>query len=403
MKENTTILDCTTHHSPNVTNHIDDQIHLEINDIDDLAIAWISFEDSDKDEMIFYRIEETVNNCAIPLHETQWLWRRGGRHGSGNINITQWLHKHWEEFNLEKHNVFYLAIAMYDFEYKHWLFKGGKWSFNAQLKQNGQTIWHKYDFKKSDGVYGLKYLKIFRFEIGEKILISEIIEENIAQKIKDRTEQECNFIDEASLKDKISSPFSNKSSDKTKGSNSNIFKIFFDTLTSASFIIFSFMIFYYHTFLAKHQLSAFAVVNLWAIIYAFVRFELGGMAWELVLRKKHNNELDTFMVILGLLFTAAFGAITSFEFSGESMRSSSWYMLGVYILYITTNVVLLYILTVVGTYIINTLKANKTIVLVLTIFIGANIMIHEVINYMRFSNGTISNTMIERNTHATQK
>ncbi len=86
------------------------------------------------------------------------------------------------------------------------------------------------------------------------------------------------------------------------------------------------------------------------------------------------------MVVLGLLFSAAFGAITSFDFDGDKIHNT-YYLLGIFSLYVTTNLVLLYILTVISTYAVNTLSANKIMVFVLIFFVGIGIFIQEVINF----------------------
>jgi hypothetical protein len=116
------------------------------------------------------------------------------------------------------------------------------------------------------------------------------------------------------------------------------------------------------------------------------------MAWALVLRKKHNKELDTFMVILGLLFTAAFGAITSFDFEADKIINSPLYVLEILILYISTNVILLYVLVVIETYAINTLKANKQLFMSLMILVGIGLFIQEFVNFEQSYKDNLINT-----------
>jgi len=87
------------------------------------------------------------------------------------------------------------------------------------------------------------------------------------------------------------------------------------------------------------------------------------------------------MVILGLLFTASLGAITSFDFDAHNISNSSLYRVIIFTLYITTNIVFLYILTVISTYTVNSLNANKPLMLTLVCFIGIGIFIQEVINF----------------------
>jgi hypothetical protein len=406
-------LDCTTCLNENIDYTIDDQLVIEINDIDDLAIAWIV---TDEDTCNLTRIEEDKNGNIVPLDQTQWLWRKGGQHGSGKINITQWLLNHWSEHFSDKDSFLYLAVGIYDFKYEHWLFKGGKWSFNATLIKNGQSIWHKYDFKESDTsneIYGLQYLKILQLKIEDnKINISETIPQKIAENIFNTVSTKHNYIKANNLSSekhsKFTEPMKNISHNNEKNGFFNklftsLYKYIFDIL----FIIVALILsssFYSHEWVIDKLLWIFIALNTISLFYFFMRFKIGGRAWALILRKKHDKELDTFMVVLGLLFTAAFGAITSFDFEASKVHDSLFYIIGIFLLYITTNIVLMYVLVVIETYAINTLKANKQLFMVLMILVGIGIFIQEYINFEQSYRENISKVEIcEVNNNATNK
>jgi hypothetical protein len=404
----THILDCTTCLDSNTNNTIDDQLILEINDIDDLAIAWIT---SNTKNDTFIRIEEDKNGNMVPLDKTQWLWRKGGQHGNGKVNITQWLLNHFEEAQLNKNDSLYLVIAVYDFKYTHPLFKGGKWSFDATLTKNGQSIWHKHDFEKSDNkneIYGLKYLKILQLQLTNKqINISETIPNQIAKDIFNTVTKKYNYVKAEDLNKEINSNYTEPILDhiaekENKGFFNILYKYIFDVLFSIVVIILSYS-FYKQQWVVDNLSWMFIGLNIFFLFYFFIRFKIGGMAWALVLRKKHNRELDTFMVVLGLLFTAAFGAITSFDFEASKIQNSPFYIIEIFSLYISTNIILLYVLVVIETYAINTLKANKQLFMGLMFLVGLGIFIQEYINFEQSYKENISKVEICGKYHATKR
>jgi len=190
------VLDCTSYDLSKTNNdYIDDQLVISIKDIDDLAIVWITYESLEDDTLVpFLRIEEDKNGKLVPLAETEWLWRIGVKHGEAGINITQCIHNNWNKLVVDN-NPLYLIVAIYDFEYKAIILKGGKWSFDAKLKLNGKPIWEKYDFGVSeDGKYGLKYLKIIKIKIlDHKLMISQSIPESTIIKIYNKIISDYNY------------------------------------------------------------------------------------------------------------------------------------------------------------------------------------------------------------------
>ena len=391
--------DCTTYSSCKCNNNfIDDQLTLEIKDIDDLAIPWIIDANKDSEKpMKFYRMEEDKN---FNLFDTQWLWRDGGKHGKGSINVTQSLHHNWERYSLDNNKILYLAIAIYDFPYTQWV-SAGKWSFDASLTLNGEKRWEKHAFGKSDidnNSYGLKYYKIFKLIIDKnitpsqldveknschKITLSETIEENIADYISMTIKENYNYECVEDIKRYDKSVKDGEPYDcKPYQEHNNKEKVVKPTTYIPDFLFALILTVATYCFYSdEYSVPLFIAFNVIFLLYFFLRFQLAGKVWELVLRKKHNKELDTLMVILGLLFTASLGAITSFDFDAHNISNSSLYRVIIFTLYITTNIVFLYILTVISTYTVNSLNANKPLMLTLVCFIGIGIFIQEVINF----------------------
>ena len=446
MAKENLLADCTLY-DDDIKYKISDQLVLKIHDIDDLAIAWIATSVDNK--LTLYNIEEDENGTPIPRKDTRWLWKSGGKHGDGEINITQWILNHQNDIlntisfkeklkkfkffhkskvlnlqNFEYHRIelhkkpiteFYLTIAIYDFPYDKFI-SAGKWSFDATLEKNSKSIWHKHDFGKSDiknKIYGLKYLKIFKIEIKEsdkdesKLQVSEVIPSSVATHISNEIKTNHNYTRKEKFFNYKSSNYKEPSQEKSKNSS-----IFIQILYSFEIlIVFTLYILGITeknsikefinsnlSFLKNWDLNLlhyFIFYNIVLLFYFFVRYKLGGRAWELVLRKKHNKELDTFMVVLGLLFSAAFGAITSFSFDGEKIYDT-YYLLSVFSLYVTTNLVLLYILTVISTYAVNTLSANKIMVFILIFFVGIGIFIQEVINFEHNYKHNLKQTYIQK-------
>lgn len=187
------IIDCTTYQGDGIeNNYINDQLILSLEDVDDLALAWIVTKTFD-----FYSIiEENSTKVREEVTSThpKWLWRSGGNHGNGSINITQWFHNHYDKLIHRNQFSGYLVIAVYDFEYKSFWLPGGKWSFNAKLILNGKLKWKKHYFSSSNNQYGIKYIKIFSINaINKTIRISESIEEISKNSIADYVTTNCNF------------------------------------------------------------------------------------------------------------------------------------------------------------------------------------------------------------------
>ncbi len=132
------------------------------------------------------------------------------------------------------------------------------------------------------------------------------------------------------------------------------------------------------------KLSAigFFILNTFILVYFFIRFRLPGKAWELVLTNKHTKNLDTFMVVIGLIFASAFGAITSFEIKVEYFFNI-WYLMALYFVFISINIVIMTIMIFISTYVINVMGNRKVIMLILVIFIGIGVLLQETMNYGR--------------------
>jgi len=392
--EKSNIVDCIISPSKNSPN-IDDRIVLDIHDIDDLAIAWI-FKEENTGDLKEFRIEEKMEeDCkfeTVPLKQTMWLWRDGGKHGSGSIDITQWLLNHWEK-DINPKDSLYLVIAIYDFPYDHWLFKGGKWSFNATLTKNGHIFWHKHDFGESDienNKYGLKYLKIFHLKLKNykdsyKIEFSDIVKYEIHLKIYQKIINDYNYIKFDKKNNKFDK-LENNNKD-CKQTNNPIFiksiKLFLKKIRKPLILdIFLLLVgisVLHYFYNIENAIYLFILYNLFALVYSMIRYKFGGRAWALVLRKKHDKELDTFMVILGLLFSAALASISSFDFDSQKMFENSIYAFAIFTLFIGTNIIFLYIMTVIGTYSVNSLRANKPLMLFIISLMGITIFIQELV------------------------
>jgi hypothetical protein len=198
-----TLLDITTYDAQKTEGrYITNQLCLNIEDVDDLAIAWIVVPQKNND-LEFFLIND---NPETPLSEVtkeypKWLWREGGNHGEGAENITQWLHNNYRLLppNEDKH-VLYLTISIYDFRYEKWYLPGGKWSFSAQLTLDGEAIWNKTKFSTSSKKeFGAKYIKIFKLSLDTNdgstyyISITESIEKTIAETIFDTILEKYNY------------------------------------------------------------------------------------------------------------------------------------------------------------------------------------------------------------------
>lgn len=120
----------------------------------------------------------------------------------------------------------------------------------------------------------------------------------------------------------------------------------------------------------------FVISNIIILLYFFVRLKLPGKAWELILTNKHSRNLDTFMVVIGLVFASAFGAITSFEIDGYYLQTG-FGRTSIFFIYATTNIVIMTILVFLMTYVINTMGNRKPIMFILVTAIGISLLAQE--------------------------
>jgi len=384
---------CTTYDTKTCgNNYIEDQLSLEIKDVDDLVIAWIV--DS---SLKFHRLDESKNP---KLEDTVWLWRNGGKHGKGKINITQWLHENWDKLSISNNQVLYLAIAAYDFPYNKWA-SAGKWSYDASLILNGVTKWRQHNFGFSDvknNIYGLKDSKIIKIQIQideHSARISETIDKNMFNGIIDHIKNNYNYKSVEDLKKNKTRRYEESPKENSK---KGLVDFILDAAIASVILIATFCFAE-----PSHILYYFMGYNIAILVYFFFRFKIGGMAWALVLRKKHEKELDNFMVILGLLFTASLGAITSFDFDATNLQNSWLYKSAIFLLYMSVNIVFLYILSVISAYTVNTLDANKPLMLTLILLIGIGIFIQEVVNFEQNYKENISKIEVLKINHAAKK
>ncbi len=194
----------TSTYNDSVKNYINDKLILTIDDIDDLAIAWIvKIEENNINFFILNDKGKFDPNIKITQEIPKWLWRKGGKHGNGSENITQYFHDyHNELFSrdeklLSKKFIGYLVIAVYDFPYNSKLLPGGKWSFSAKLEKNGKKIWSNSNFKPSQyNKKGLQYLKIFSLKTNKrKFIINETISEDAKIKIYKYVMKNHNYVE----------------------------------------------------------------------------------------------------------------------------------------------------------------------------------------------------------------
>jgi hypothetical protein len=160
---------------------------------------------------------------------------------------------------------------------------------------------------------------------------------------------------------------------KEELSNKKPFFLFMDLFVEFPIIASLLKIYFFKD---KYFIYSFIALNIFILIYSFWRLRLSGKAWELVLVNKHKKNLDTFMVVIGLIFAASFGAITSLNVESYYMEET-FMRLGVLLVYLLANIVILIILTVLFTYVLNTMGNRKPIMITLVVFIGFGLLIQE--------------------------
>jgi len=156
----------------------------------------------------------------------------------------------------------------------------------------------------------------------------------------------------------------------------NSFMFFVDTLLALPIV----SIFLCNIINFFHTTLFFLSLNVFILLYFFLRTKIPGKSWELILTNKHKKNLDTFMVVISLIFASAFGAITSFKIETEYFDSIV-ILIGVIFVFVTINMVILVILVVLSTFVINTMGNRKPIMMSLVILIGISLLIQETLNF----------------------
>ena len=125
----------------------------------------------------------------------------------------------------------------------------------------------------------------------------------------------------------------------------------------------------------------FFILNTIVIIVIFITTRIGAVSWELVLTKKHNNDLENFMIILALFFAAAYAGAMAFSFDDLNLANNYLHLLGTVFFFMCMNIAILISTTILMVYLVSSFKKKSRIMLGIFLLINSSLFVYEVISF----------------------
>jgi len=125
----------------------------------------------------------------------------------------------------------------------------------------------------------------------------------------------------------------------------------------------------------------FIFINLLGIIIVFIFSRIGAISWELVLTKKHNNDLENFMVVMALFFATAYGGAIAFSFDDLELTKNNIHLIGTILFFLFMNIVVLISTSILMTYLISAFRNTSRTMLGIFLLINMSLFVHEVVSF----------------------
>jgi len=125
----------------------------------------------------------------------------------------------------------------------------------------------------------------------------------------------------------------------------------------------------------------FIVINILVIVMVFILSRIGAISWELVLTKKHNDDLENFMVVLALFFAAAYGGAISFSFDDLELTKNNLHLIGTILYFLLMNIIILISTSILMTYLISAFRNTSRTMLGIFLLVNLSLFIYEVVSF----------------------
>lgn len=125
----------------------------------------------------------------------------------------------------------------------------------------------------------------------------------------------------------------------------------------------------------------FALLNIIVISTVFILSRIGAVSWELVLTKKHNEDLENFMIVLALFFAAAYAGSMAYSFDDLNLSKNFLHLFGTLLFFICMNIAILISTSILMVYLVSSFKKKSRIMLGIFFLINSSLFIYEVVSF----------------------
>lgn len=126
---------------------------------------------------------------------------------------------------------------------------------------------------------------------------------------------------------------------------------------------------------------AFGIINVFVLISVFIFSRIGAISWELVLTKKHNDELENFMVVLALFFAASYGGVMAYSLGDLQLSTNNLHLIGTIVFFLFMNIVILLSSAILMTYLVSSFRSTSRTMTGIFLLINSSLFIYEVLAF----------------------
>lgn len=125
----------------------------------------------------------------------------------------------------------------------------------------------------------------------------------------------------------------------------------------------------------------FALINIIVLIIVFILSRMGAISWELVLTKKHGGDLENFMVVLALFFSAAYAGSMAYSFDDLNLSKNLLHLFGTFLFFICMNIAVLISSSILIVYLVSSFRKKSNIMLGIFLLINFSLFIYEIVSF----------------------
>ena len=125
----------------------------------------------------------------------------------------------------------------------------------------------------------------------------------------------------------------------------------------------------------------FIFINILVLVMVFIFSRIGAISWELVLTKKHNNDLENFMVVMALFFAAAYGGAMAFSFDDLELQTNNLHLFSTIFFFLFMNIVILISTSILMTYLVSAFRNTSRTMLGIFLLINFSLFLFEIVSF----------------------